>query len=261
MMLQDAMELLDGVRAARAAAGHLLVGLDFDGTLAPIVPLPQDAVLPPATRPVLERLAARPDTQVALVSGRGLADLVERVGMPGLFYAGNHGLEIEGPGVHRVHAEAAAARQRLSRLARRLHDEVGGVEGAIVEDKGLTLSVHYRRVAGEAGARRVRAAAHACCEGEAGLRVTDGKMVVEIRPDVDWHKGRALRFLRETLTAEYGDTPALFIGDDTTDEDAFRELGAGGWGILVGSPPPGGTAARAALATTGDVAAFLGGLA
>lgn len=255
------MELAEEVRAARAAAGHLLVGLDFDGTLAPIVPLPQDAALPPATRPVLERLVARPDTRVALVSGRGLADLMGRVAMPGLFYAGNHGLEIDGPGVHRVHAEAAAARQRLARLAARLHEAVGGVEGALVEDKGLTLSVHYRRVAGESDARLVRAAAHACCVGERGLRVTDGKKVVEIRPDVDWHKGRALRFLRETVTAEYGDTPALFIGDDTTDEDAFRELGDADWGILVGPPPPGGTAARAALATTGDVAAFLGGLA
>lgn len=261
MTLLDAMEFVDRLRAQRAATGHLLVGLDFDGTLAPIVPLPQDAALPADTRLLLRSLAARPDTLVALISGRALDDLIGRAAVDGVYYAGNHGLEIEGPGVRRVHEAALAARERLADIARRLTAEVGGVAGAIVEDKGLTLSVHYRMVDDPAQADRVREAAHAGAAGELALRVTDGKKVVEIRPDVDWHKGRALRFLRETLTADFPDSPAIFIGDDHTDEDAFRELGADDCGIIVGETPPAQTAARARITSTAGVVTFLRALA
>jgi trehalose 6-phosphate phosphatase len=261
MMTIDALDILPRLRAAREAAGHMLLGLDFDGTLAPIVPRPEDAALPPATRALLEGLAARDDTRVALVSGRGLHDLAGRVGIAGLYYAGNHGLEIEGPGVQRVHEAALAAREQLAAARTRLHDELDAVPGVIVEDKGLTLSVHYRLVEDAARAEAVRRAAHGCCAGHDGLRVTDGKKVVEIRPAVDWHKGRALRFLRDTLAAEFPGAPTIFIGDDRTDEDAFREIGGDGWGIVVGDPPPPRTAATAALGSTDAVVEFLRGLA
>jgi trehalose 6-phosphate phosphatase len=257
MMIPDALLMVRDVCAARAAAGSMLLGLDFDGTLAPIVPRPDDATLPPATRTLLGRLAARGDTQVALISGRGLEDLAGRVGLAGLFYAGNHGLEIEGPNVRRVHDAAAAARARLGEVARRLAAELGAVDGAIVEDKGLTLSVHYRMVPDAAAAARVREAAHAACAADPALRVSDGRKVVEIRPAVDWHKGRALAFLRETLTADAPGAPVLFVGDDRTDEDAFRVLGDDGWGIVVGDPPPADTAARAMLRSTDEVIEFL----
>jgi trehalose 6-phosphate phosphatase len=256
-MIRDALDLVHELRTARDNAGRMLLGLDFDGTLAPIVPRPEDAALPAATRPVLARLAARPDTDVALISGRGLRDLADRVALPGVYYAGNHGLEIEGPGVSRVHEEAAAARTRLAALADRIRTAVGAVPGAIVEDKGLTLSVHYRMVSDEVAQQRVRAVAHACGAEEPLLLVSDGRKVVEIRPAVDWHKGRALRFLRNVILGAAAGAPVLFVGDDRTDEDAFRELGDGGWGIIVGDPPPAHTAARARLASTGAVVQFL----
>lgn len=260
-MLENALEIVDRLRALRSATGHLLLGLDFDGTLAPIVPRPADAALPAETGELLAALAARADTRVALISGRGLHDLIDRVGIDGLYYAGNHGLEIQGPGVHRIHDAAAAARERLARLARRLDAELRGIAGAIVEDKGLTLSVHYRMVTDEEQASLARDTAHACAEEEHGLRVSDGRKVVEIRPDVDWHKGRALGFLRETLTTDFPDAPAIFIGDDTTDEDAFRELGGHDCGIIVDASPPTDTAARARLESTTHVVEFLRALA
>jgi trehalose 6-phosphate phosphatase len=255
-MLPDAHDLTTRLRAARAAAGLMLVGLDFDGTLAPIVPRPDDAALPATTRPVLEQLAQRRDTRVALVSGRSLRDLRERVGIGGLFYAGNHGLEIEGPAVHRVHAEAEASMERLGVLARRLEARLAGLDGVIVEDKGLTLSVHYRLVNDATAEARVRAQVHDVCAGVPGLRLTAGKKVVEIRPDVDWHKGRALRFLRDTLTAGHMRAPVLFIGDDRTDEDAFREVGDDGCAIFVGEPIA-DSAAHASLPDVASVARFL----
>lgn len=254
------MEIVDRLRALRAASGRLLLGLDFDGTLAPIVPRPEDAALPADTRQLLQRLAARTDTLVALISGRALHDLRERAGMDDVYYAGNHGLEIEGPAVHRIHDTAVAARERLGNLARRLTDSVGTIPGAIVEDKGLTLSVHYRLVTDPEQARHVRDATHEIAAQEDGLRITDGRKVVEIRPDVDWHKGRALRFLRETLTADCPDAPAVFIGDDRTDEDAFRELRGDDCGIVVGDAPV-DTAARARLESTLHVVDFLRALA
>jgi trehalose 6-phosphate phosphatase len=259
-MLPDALDLVPQLRSARAAAGRLLVGLDFDGTLAPIVPRPADAALPAVTRPILEDLAARADTVVALISGRGLADLRSRVAIDGIHYAGNHGLEIEGPGTHRIHEEARATRDLLTDVARRIEADTRGIDGAIVENKGLTLSVHYRMVSpGEE--ERVRAAAHAAVQGIAGVRASDGRKVVEIRPDVDWHKGRALRFLRDALLGEGSPAPVIFVGDDRTDEDAFRELGDAGFGIVVGDPPPPWTAARAALASTHQVVEFVRALA
>lgn len=260
-MIAHALEQLDEVRSAREQAGALLVGLDFDGTLAPIVARPQDAAMSGAMRRVLEALALRADTHVALVSGRALQDLAERAAVAGIWLVGNHGFEIRGPGYERTLPEAASALPALQSIATRLRAELDGMRGAIVEDKTFTLSVHYRMVEDPAAAAAVAAAAVAAAHGVAGVRVTHGKKVVEVRPDVDWNKGRAFTFLRETLAPRIGTAPALFIGDDVTDEDAFRALHAHEWPVYVGDPPDEGTAARARLRSTDEVEEFLRALA
>jgi trehalose 6-phosphate phosphatase len=260
-MAADAMDRIDVLHAARAEAGSLLLGLDFDGTLAPIVPRPEHAALLPASRNALDRLAARGDTHIALVSGRSLDDLRRRVVLERVYYAGNHGLEIEGPDVHRVHEDAEAARGTLQTLVHDLERTLKPIEGVIVEDKGLTLSVHFRMVHDEAEEARVRESVHAVADDLTGIRLTDGKKVVEIRPDVDWHKGRAFRFLRDTLEERFGRAPAIFIGDDRTDEDAFRELGSTDCSIIVGDPPQHESIAQACLRSPDDVAKFLSRLA
>lgn len=228
-------EAASRIADARAEAGRLLLALDFDGTLAPIVPRPEDAALLPASGRALGRLAGRGDTLVAIVSGRGLEDLRERVGQPGLVYAGNHGFEIEGPGVKHRLEQAEKLRPVMRALSDRLRTELAHVDGAEIEDKGITLSVHYRRVADAATAEQVRGAAEA--EGQrAGLRVTHGKRVVELRPPIDWHKGRAVEFLLDTLADGTAPYP-VFVGDDVTDEDAFRAVKArGGLAVLIAGP-------------------------
>ncbi len=224
----------------------MLVALDFDGTLAPIVERPEDAALPAGARPVLERLVARPDTDVAIVSGRGLEDVRARVGLAGAFYAGNHGMEIEGPGLERRVPEAVAARPRVAACAAALRDALDGIDGAQVEDKGATLSVHTRRVADADAAAEVERRVRAIAGDYPGLRLTAGKKVLEVRPDIDWDKGRATSFLLGALEAGAGlAVPVVFIGDDRTDEDAFRALGERGDGVLVAPAPPADTAARA----------------
>jgi trehalose 6-phosphate phosphatase len=259
-MLQSALPLLETLRTDRAAAGMMLLGLDFDGTLAPIVPDPDDAALPLHVRPLLEALVARSDTRVALVSGRGVQDLRRRVDVAAAWYAGHHGLEIEGPGVSRVHDEAQEAGRRLPGVVALLRQRFAGSSDVIIEDKGLTVSVHYRVVTDEGRAAEVRRIAHDCCRGVPGLRAANGRKIIDIGPDVEWHKGSALRFLRDTIVPPESGAPVLFIGDDRTDEDAFHELGDDGWSIVVGDLPRADTVARASLASTAEVAEFLRGL-
>lgn len=259
-MIPHALEQLDDWRTMRREAGALFVGLDFDGTLSPIVQRPEDARLLPAAVVALRRLEARPDTHVAIVSGRGLSDVRDRVGLDGLYYAGNHGLEIEGPGVRRMHPEAEAAAPLLRSCARSLASALDGEPGVQLEDKGLTLSVHYRRARRAGAADRVLEAVSEACGGS--LRTTVGKMVVEIRPAVAWDKGRAVVFLLEVVEgAHAGTVPALFVGDDRTDEDAFRVLVGRGAGVLVTEEPPGSTSALGYLRAPEEVVDLLEGLA
>ena len=210
-------------------------------------------------RAVLFRLAERSDTTLAILSGRALADVRARVGVAGLYYAGNHGLEIAGPGLERVHPGAEAALSALRAAAGELERALADVPGALVEGKGVSLSVHYRGVAPDRR-RAVRDVAWQAGRRHVGLRCTEGRMVVELRPDVAWDKGAALDFIRASLPHGEGG-PALFVGDDRTDEDAFRALGENGWGVVVAPAPPPGTAARAYLHSPVEVIAFLGELA
>lgn len=261
-MTVHALERVAAWGDAWRRSGRLVLLLDFDGTLAPIVSRPELAAIPERTRAALDRLLARPGVDAAVVSGRGMADARERAGIPGIAYAGNHGMEIEGPGVHRVHPEARAARPELEAAAASAARALEAVPGAFVEDKGLTLSVHYRLAPADRVAE-VREAVHGAVVGRPGLRVTEGKMVLEVRPRVEWDKGRAVDFLLDHLRPPAG-APVLYLGDDTTDEDAFRALrdrGGAGEGIVVAEAPPERTAARAWLRSPGEVGTLFEALA
>ena len=255
--IPHARERLAELLELRRRAGRMLVALDFDGTLSPIVPRPGDAALLEGLGEPLRRLAARPDTVVAIVSGRGLADVRARVKLDAVYYAGNHGFEIEGPGLDRIHDAARSARPALAGAASSLAAALKDEPGAEVEDKEWTLTVHYRRAERDGADARVREAVHRHGR-RPGLRVTEGKKVFEIRPDVEWDKGAATRFLLDVLGEEgEGPLPAIFIGDDRTDEDAFAVVRELGGGIVVGSPPPPDTHALAWVAGPDDVAALV----
>ncbi|MBI4424184.1 MAG: trehalose-phosphatase [Elusimicrobia bacterium] len=226
-----------------------LLAVDFDGTLAPIAALPGGVRPLGAARRALARLAARTDVAVAVISGRSLSDVRRRVGLRGLTYGGNHGAELAGPWGRWRHPAWARARPRLAGAAARLRRELAGRPGLLVEDKGLSLSVHYRlapRGTGPALERRLR---RLCAE--TGLSLSPGKKVWELRPAAPWGKGKALLWLRRRLGC--AGSP-VFIGDDATDEDAFRALGSAAFTVRVGR---GRSRARYRVAGPGDVARLL----
>jgi trehalose-phosphatase len=220
------------------AHDRCLLLLDYDGTLTPIVEHPDAARLSSAMQRVLALLSQEARFQVGLVSGRSLADLRTRVDGQGLFLAGNHGLEIEGPGLSYLHPEMQRLRPQLDALVQALRRDLAAIPGAWVEDKGLTLSVHIRQVP----ATRVpevegRLLAHAGPAMGAGLlALRTGKAVLEVRPFVAWDKGEAVRWIAAQISREMPQSHVLpvYIGDDDTDEDAFRVLRSDGIGIVVG---------------------------
>jgi alpha,alpha-trehalase len=208
--------------------------LDYDGTLTPIADQPKDAELsPPMRRTLKEAAAVMP---VALISGRDLADLRERVRLPELIYAGSHGFDIQGPDVQLELTEGLDALEDLGRAAAELETELAGIGGAWLERKHFMLAVHYRQVA-EADIGRLTARVKEVHSHYPRLRRTGGKKLFELRPDLDWDKGRALRWLLSELALDRSDVQPFYLGDDISDEDAFRALHGRGVGILVSEQP------------------------
>ena len=204
---------------------------DYDGTLTPLAPHPRDAVLPDAAREALRQAARTPQIDLVIVSGRALADVQAMVGVPGLTYVGNHGFQIEGPGISFRHAGADEHEESITRAA----DDLAQLEvpGAWVERKGTTLTFHVRQVP-EAGKADVQKRARAVLRRH-GLRVVSGHEAVEGRPRLDWDKGRAvLHVLKQRHGADWPSrVRAVYLGDDATDEDAFRSLKGIGRSVCV----------------------------
>ncbi len=220
--------------------GRCAVFLDYDGTLTRIRRDPDEAALSKSMRGLLRRLAREEGIEVGILSGRALRDLRRRVGIRGVFYSGNHGLEIEWRGGRRRHGPAGRFVPLIHRLAERVARRVRGIDGARIEDKGLTCSVHYRGCLAS-DARRVY---HICEEvtgpwrARGDIRVTRGKKVYEIRPGIGWDKGKALAWMLRALWGKGRKGPAVYLGDDATDEDAFRAVKRmSGLAIRVGTAP------------------------
>jgi len=238
--------------ARRLAGRRPALFLDYDGTLAPIAPRPDLAYLPRAMRAVLRRLADQ--GPVALLSGRGREDVSALVGLDELTYAGSHGFDIAGPTLRREMGEGIP--ERIEEAAERLHQRLSGIAGALVEPKRFSVAVHFR-LAGDADLPRIEEAVDAVQAELPDLRKVPGKKVFELRPTLDWDKGHALLWLLDALHLDAGESVVpLYLGDDVTDEDAFRAIRDRGIGILVAEEPR-ETAAAYSLRDTEEVRVFL----
>jgi len=221
------------------AAEHQLFLADYDGTLAAIVGRPEDARITESAREKLKALAGKPRTSVGVVSGRSIKEVKAMVGVAGIYYSGNHGLEIEGPGLSYVYPQAGAVRPLMRELVARLARALDGIGGIIVQDKDLSLSVHYRLAKpgheGVVADAVKRITAPHVAKGE--IRVYPMKKIWEIRPPLDWDKGKAVEFISHEIRDRLKVSRLLtvYLGDDATDEDAFRVLHRPeGWGVYVG---------------------------
>lgn len=214
-----------------AAAPTLLIALDFDGTLAPLVDDPDDSRAVPAARAALDALAALPGTIVALVSGRSLESLASVGEAPdGQPLVGSHGLEVRFAAGDARPAVNDADAARVAALRSRLEPLVAAVPGAWIEPKPAGLAVHSRRVDDPEAVRALTESVHAeAAEVDDALTVRDGRDVVEFAVR-DATKGDGVRALVERFTPD----AVLFAGDDVTDEDALAALGPGDLGIKVG---------------------------
>ncbi len=233
-------------------AEQVLLGLDFDGTLSPIVDRPELAVLPAQARESLISLSRHEKFLVAIVSARSLEDVTDRAGVEGLIYAGNRGMEISGGGMEFVHPGALELREQIDEATRRLSQALERYNGVVMEYKGLSLTVHHRLAPSdlvEEVNRAVDAEVRPFLECGA-LRLTPAKMSVEVLPNVPWGKGDALREIRAGLSP---DSFPVYFGDDLVDEEGFAWVqSAGGFGVYVG-PAGADTAARYRLNSPEEV--------
>ncbi len=209
----------------------VFVFLDYDGTLTPIVATPDLAILSGEMREVVRKLSK--NYKVSIVSGRATDDVRSKVQIEDIFYAGSHGFEIVDPqGGVQISEEAQAIRSVIDEVHAKLSEKLKDVKGALVEHVKYTISTHYRLVSDE-DFPRIEQAVEDVLGEYPQLRKTSGKKVFEIRPKIDWHKGKAVEWILNVLGYDPDKHCAVYIGDDVTDEDAFAALEGRGFGILV----------------------------
>ncbi len=214
----------------RLEGRKVVVFLDYDGTLTPIVERPELAKLSKEMRQALRDLAGK--CTLAIISGRDLADVRDLVDIDGILYAGSHGFDISGPAGHMEYQQGRAYLPSLDRAERSLQEKLSDIPGCQVERKHFAIAVHFRRV-DDGQVPGVEAAVDEVLAAHEDLRKTGGKKIFELRPDIEWDKGKAITWILQQLGLNDEDVLPFYLGDDLTDEDAFRELREKGITILV----------------------------
>ena len=252
-------KLSDIVKRIKANRSVLLL-FDYDGTLTPIVEEPELAELSDESRKSLKALAGKKQFTIGIISGRAISDIKSKVNIDNIIYAGNHGLEIEGPGLVFIHPITDEIKSTLRLIGMLLRKTMAAITGTMVEDKGLTLSVHYRRVQDKQKEREVKntfenVTGTARMLGK--VDTTSGKKVYEVRPSVQWHKGKAIELIIRDYQKGKTEPLVIYLGDDLTDEDAFKSVKAlKGISIYVGGDNP-DSGADYYLESTGEVYKFI----
>lgn len=207
--------------------------LDYDGVLSPIVDNPMEAVISDEMREVVRELARR--CPVCVVSGRDRAVVQHLMRLDDLVVAGSHGFDIWHPERGTLQHDAATGYEELvAEVTERLRAELADLDGVGIELKRASVAVHYRQVAEPGRARVTELVDRLLAERHDELKLTPGKMVYELQPKLDWHKGAAVSYLIDVLGLSGARYVPLYLGDDITDEDAFRALAKTGIGIYVG---------------------------
>jgi trehalose 6-phosphate phosphatase len=211
----------------------ILLMCDFDGTLVPIQGDPGKCILLPEIRNQLAMIVHAGDSHVAILSGRSLADILKRVPMKGIYHAGSHGLEIAGPNIQYVHPKALVAKTIIDRIRRKVEKEIVHIEGILIEKKKFSFTLHYRMAdkTDRAFVRKTFCKIISENSKKQNMAILKGKKVLELVPNVSWDKGKAALMIIKQLG---GTCLPIYIGDDVTDETAFKALSERGITIRVG---------------------------
>ncbi len=204
--------------------------LDYDGTLTPIVSRPELAKVSKEMQDTVKKLSQK--YQTVIVSGRMREDVEDLLGIEGLIYAGSHGFDIKGPNTSMVEPQAEKTIPLISQITEILKKELEPLENVLIEEKKFSVAVHYR-LAEDSVVPKIEELVNKLVKEHDSLRILEGKKVFEILPAIDWNKGKALIWIMRALNIGWEDSSVIYIGDDTTDEFAFRVLGSRGTGILV----------------------------
>jgi trehalose 6-phosphate phosphatase len=251
---------------AASRGKQIVVFLDYDGTLSPIVDDPDAAYMSDTMRRAVRSVAKHFLT--AIVSGRGRDKVFEFVKLAELYYAGSHGMDIRGPAKASRHAKAKAKRvlfqpaseflPMIQQVHESLLEKTKCIPGAKVENNKFCVSVHFRCV-DEKSWSALADTVKSVLNDYPRLKLTQGRMVFEVRPSIEWDKGKALEFLLESLgLADCADVLPVYIGDDRTDEDAFKALRRRGQGVgILVSKYPKETSASYSLQEPAEVMEFL----
>ncbi|MBM4330082.1 MAG: trehalose-phosphatase [Deltaproteobacteria bacterium] len=243
-----------GTIARQAEGKRIAVFLDYDGTLTPIVETPDRAVMPEEMREAVVKLSRH--CPVGIISGRDLKDVRDKVRIDSIVYAGSHGFDIAGPrGLQAENTVGEEFLPVLDRAEKELSRKLGSIPGLLVERKKFAIATHFRLV-DPGRVEGVEKVVDEVAAGHPELRKAYGKKIFELQPQIDWHKGEALLALLRTLKLDGGDMLPIYIGDDVTDEDAFRALKGRGIGIVVWDRPY-ETAAAYSLKNPEEVREFL----
>jgi trehalose-phosphatase len=213
--------------------------LDYDGTVTPIRKKPSLCRISKHTKSLLAELSKLPNFKLAIISGRSLKSVRNMVGLNGIIYSGNHGLEIQGPGIRFQPPVSKHHKAIIRQLNSLLAGKLRPIEGVLIQYKKFSMSVHYRLVAAK-DRPLVKQVFRQITESYVRknlIRVKPGKMVLEIFPPVNWDKGTAVQWLLKNIPdkSRCACLP-IYIGDDVSDEDAFKILKKRGLSIYVGKP-------------------------
>ncbi|MDD5108209.1 MAG: trehalose-phosphatase [Candidatus Omnitrophica bacterium] len=238
---------------------YILLFLDYDGTLAPIVSTPEEASISPEVKDLLSELSKNLNCKLAIISGRSLKDIKNIIGLKEVIYSGNHGLEIEGPKIKFEAQVLPRLKLVIRAIAADMKKRFLGIKGVLIEDKGLTLSIHYRKVSKKdmpVFEKIIFEVTNPYVAGD-NIKVNSGKKVYEIKPPIKWDKGKVVLWLlarRQFISGEKNVLP-VYIGDDVTDEDVFKALKRKGLTVFVGES--GDSNADYYLKNTEEVTKFL----
>ncbi len=224
----------------RLKGKHIFLFLDYDGTLTPIANTPDRAIMSEEIKLLLERLSRSPFCKIAIISGRSLDDIKNRVGLKGVIYSGNHGLEIEGPKIKFIMPVKPGYEKILKQIKKELSAKIASIKGVFIEDKGFSLALHFR-LASKNSITLAKAVLYetAIIDSVSNkVKIKAGKKVLEVGPILEWDKGKVVLWLlaRQKFAKDTSNVLPIYIGDDFTDEDAFRALQHTGITIFVGKP-------------------------